>query len=324
MNAAPIQYSYGPVPSRRLGKSLGINNIAAKVCTYSCVYCQVGRTTRLQSNRCFFYPPELIFEDVRHRLSQTRKSGDRVDYMTFVPDGEPTLDAGLGREISLLKPLNVPIGVITNGSLLWRDDVRDELTQADWISVKIDAAEETVWRRINRPHKDMRLSLILDGVGQFAGSFKGKIVTETMLVKGLNDNDASLTRIAGVLHGLQPHTAYLSIPTRPPAESWAGAPDETVLNRAFQIFRDNLPRVEYLTGYEGNEFSGTGQAEKDLLGITAVHPMRKEAVMKLLSRSGATWELVDRLLQQKSLAEIEYKGHVYYLRKVKPVSNAAR
>ena len=155
MPASDVRYSFGPVPSRRLGKSLGINNIPAKVCTYSCVYCQVGRTTAMPLDRRLFYPPEEIFRDVQGRLAKAKEASETVDYLTFVPDGEPTLDINLGKAIMLLKSLDVPVGVITNGSLLWRDDVREALGKADWVSLKIDAVQEGIWRQINRPHKDI-------------------------------------------------------------------------------------------------------------------------------------------------------------------------
>ena len=310
-----FRYSYGPVPSRRLGKSLGINNIPVKVCTYSCVFCQVGRTTQMQNDRRFFYEPEDIFRDVRSRLAKAREASERVDYLTFVPDGEPTLDVNLGKEIMLLKTLGVPVGVITNSSLLWRADVREELGNADWISLKIDAVQEAIWRQINRPHKSIRLPLILDGILTFAKAFAGNLVTETMLVRGFNDKDDCMKQVADFLHRVQPYRAYLSVPTRPPAERSVRGPDEEALNRTYQIFADKVKRVEYLIGYEGDAFASTGDIEKDLLSITAVHPMRREAVSALLSRAGSSWEIVDRLVARGDLAETKYDRHVFYLRR---------
>ena len=121
--------AFGPIPSRRLGRSLGVNHIPPKVCTYSCVYCQVGRTSSLRIRRCAFYDPARVAEAVRERVAQARSSGEAVDFITFVPDGEPTLDINLGQEIARLRPLGIPIAVITNGSLLWREDVRADLSR---------------------------------------------------------------------------------------------------------------------------------------------------------------------------------------------------
>ncbi|RPI79312.1 MAG: radical SAM protein [Desulfobacteraceae bacterium] len=314
MTPSDIRYSYGPVPSRRLGKSLGINNIPAKVCTYNCAYCQVGRTTQKLNKRRPFYEPEIIFRDVRDRLLKAEATAEQTDYLAFVPDGEPTLDMNLGGEIALLKTLKVPVGVITNSSLLWRADVRSELGPVDWVSLKIDAVQETTWQRINRPHKALRLPLILDGILAFAEAFTGKLVTETMLVGGLNDNDDCMKEVADFLRKVQPHAAYLSIPTRPPARKWAGVPKEEALNRAYRIFTDKVQRVECLIGYEGNAFAFSGDIEKDLLDITAVHPMREEAVAMLLSRAGSSRKILDRLVARGLLTKIKYDGHMFYLK----------
>ncbi len=315
MNTSEVRYAYGPVPSRRLGRSLGINNIPAKVCTYSCVYCQVGRTTQLEQERRSFYEPEAILQEVQVRLEKAAAASERIDFVTFVPDGEPTLDVNLGREITLLKALGVPDGVITNSSLLGRADVREELCRADWVSLKVDAVQEVIWRRINRPHHALRLSSILDGMLEFSRIFSGRLVTETMLVGGLNDSEGSVGEVAHFLSQLEPNAAYLSIPTRPPAEEWAGVPDEETVNRAYQIFADKLNRVEVLMGYEGDDFAFAGDLEKDLLSITAVHPMRTEAVTAFLSRAGASWEVVDRLVSRGDLTKTEYAGHFFYLRR---------
>lgn len=171
MNTNEMRFSFGPVPSRRLGRSVGINHIPAKTCSYACMYCQVGRTTAMQIERRPFFSPEAIVEDVRNRVKQARQENAAIDYLTFVPDGEPTLDLNLGLEIRLLRPLGIPIGVISNSSLIWRDDVRSELANADWVSLKVDAVWEPAWRRINRPHRALSLPAILDGALAFAKTF---------------------------------------------------------------------------------------------------------------------------------------------------------
>ncbi len=306
--------SFGPVPSRRLGRSLGINNIPPKICTYSCVYCQVGKTTRMQVDRAQFYDPEEIYMDVRKKVEKAQQKGESVDYLTFVPDGEPTLDVNLGQEIELLKPLGFKIAVITNGSLIWREDVRADLAKADWVSIKIDSTDEKNWRRINRPQRKLEPAAILGGMLEFAERYSGTLVTETMLVKSLNDSAKSFRKIAGFLNHMQPVKAYVAVPTRPPAEKWVRPPDEDVLNEAFQILNEKPFQVEYLIGYEGNAFAFTGNVEEDLLSITAVHPMRQDAVSEFLLRAGADWQIVDKLVAQSQLTEAEYKGRKFYMR----------
>jgi wyosine [tRNA(Phe)-imidazoG37] synthetase (radical SAM superfamily) len=307
--------AFGPVPSRRLGRSLGINNVLPKVCSYSCVYCQLGRTIKMRAERQEFYPPKDLAQAVREQVDRVRDSGEEIDYLTFVPDGEPTLDINLGREIELLRPLGIPVAVISNSSLMWREDVRSELLKADWVSLKVDSMKEDVWRRIDRPHGSLALNAILEGIEEFAPTFDGQLVTETMLVHGFNDQREQLTEVAQFVSGLQPCVAYLSVPTRPPAEDWVQPSAEEDLNQAFQILSERLDRVEYLVGYEGDAFASTGDARQDLLSITAVHPMRREAVAKLLSRTKADWGVVEELVEGGLLVETRYGGNVFYVRR---------
>jgi wyosine [tRNA(Phe)-imidazoG37] synthetase (radical SAM superfamily) len=312
--------AFGPVPSRRLGRSIGINHIPPKTCSYACAYCQVGRTSRLQTARRAFYAEEDIVADVQRKVDDARAAGEAVDYLTFVPDGEPTLDLSLGQVIERLKPLGIKIAVISNGSLLWRAHVREALAGADWVSVKVDAVRPDVWRRINRPHRSLWLSAILEGILTFAEAYLGELATETMLVRGVNDDAAHLADVANFLAQLQPAKAYLAVPTRPPAELWAEPPPEEVINQAFHILRARLDHVELLIGYEGNAFAATGNLTEDLLSITAVHPMREDAVQEFLARAGAETSALRALIAGGQLVETPYDGHKFYTRKLKGVS----
>jgi wyosine [tRNA(Phe)-imidazoG37] synthetase (radical SAM superfamily) len=224
---------FGPVPSRRLGRSVGINNIPPKVCSYACIYCQLGKTTKMQIKRQTFYNMEDITKEVKKKIKELNNSGEKIDYLTFVSDGEPTLDINMGKEINVLKPLGFKIAVITNASLIWQEDVRRDLLNADWVSLKIDAVTDEVWHRINRPFFNQM---------------------------GINS--------------------------------------------------------EYLIGYEGNEFSSTGNIEEDLLNITAVHPMKKQAVEELLRRNNCDWDVIDRLISGQKIIMSEYRGEIFYMRRL--------
>lgn len=307
--------AFGPVPSRRLGRSLGINNIPPKSCSYSCLYCQVWATHGQLIEPRFFYSPEEILKEVSAQLLNARSAGEPVDYLTFVPDGEPTLDINLGKVIDLLRPLNIPIAVISNASLLWHKDVRAAIGKADWVSVKVDSVDEGIWRQLNRPHDSLKLNDILDGIRLFARQFQGELVSETMLIQGLNDHQDCVVAVADFLHEVGVSKAYLSIPTRPTAEAGISAPSELAVNRAYQILADRLPQVEYLIGYEGDAFAFTGDVRRDLLSITAVHPMRESAVSELLMRAKEDWSLVEELLVEYRLKQVEYLGKRYYVRR---------
>ncbi|MEM2885526.1 MAG: radical SAM protein, partial [Thermoproteota archaeon] len=262
-----------------------------------------------------FYDPDAVCMEVERKVDKALQSGWSIDYLTFVPDGEPTLDSKLGKEVSILKRFGIPIAVLTNASIMWRDDVKEDLMGADLVSIKLDAASEDLWRRIDRPHKKLALKTILDGMSEFAEDFKGTIISETMLIDGIRYGN-EFEKIADFLASLKRlGKAYVAVPTRPPAERWVKPASEETVNAAFQIFTEKLDgKVECLTGYEGDAFAFTGNAEEDLLGITAVHPMRKQAVEEFLKKANEDWQLVDKLLRESKLAEVEYGGDKYYVK----------
>jgi wyosine [tRNA(Phe)-imidazoG37] synthetase (radical SAM superfamily) len=305
---------YGPVPSRRLGRSLGINLIPSKLCSYSCVYCQLGRTDRLQQQRRPFCAPETLKRHVGEKLARLAEIGEDVDYLTFVADGETTLDVNLGREIEAVGGFGIKVAVITNASLILRPDVRADLCRADWVSLKVDAVDERVWRKINRPHGDLALGRIQDGMIEFARDFGGQLTTETMLVQGINDQREHMERVADFLSELCPTAAFLSVPIRPPAEQWARPPSPEAVTMAYATVHRRVPQTEYLIGYEGNAFTRTGDAAADLLSITSVHPMREDAVQSFLAAAGADGRTVAELVQQGRLIQTRFEGHTFYVR----------
>lgn len=306
--------TFGPVPSRRLGKSLGINNIPyPKTCSYECVYCQVGRTVKRSSVRENFYSPELIHEEVVSHLEKL-KSVDYPDYMTFVSNGEPTLDRNLGDAVRLLKKTGIPVAVITNASLLDNGSVRDELSEADWVSVKMDACDAETWRRINRPVEGLELDSVFGGISLFAGGYRGKLCTESMIIRGVNDNEENFTGLAALIKKIRPAKAYLSIPTRPPSEKSVLPPDTEKLNLAWQIFSEMGIETEFLTGYEGTDTGYTGNIYEDILNITAVHPLREDALMILLENDSTGYSVVEALIGQRLIKSVSYGGNKYYIR----------
>jgi wyosine [tRNA(Phe)-imidazoG37] synthetase (radical SAM superfamily) len=308
---------FGPVPSRRLGQSVGINNIPPKICSYACSYCQVGKSLLMTVERSYFYTPLEIAVEVAEKVYKAREFNEPIDYLTFVPDGEPTLDINLGKIIELLRPLDIKIAVITNGSLLWREDVRNDLEKADLVSVKVDAVDMGIWREINHAHKKLDFSTVLDGVVSFAESFPGKLITETMLIKGVNDNINHIKDLAEFVSLINPHMAYLAIPIRPPAFSMVEPANEAAINRSFQIFNKALPNVEYLIGYEGNAFAFTGNVKEDILSITAVHPMRDDAMGSYLLKAHSDNRPLEELIASGKLKETRYENHTFYVRKLK-------
>jgi len=309
----PAGIVFGPVPSRRLGRSLGVNNIPPKACSYSCIYCQLGRTANVQVARREFYNPVDIFHEAKAKYENAISLGESIDYITFVPDGEPTLDHRLGETLELLQSIGTKVGVISNASLISEQSVRDDLARADWVSLKIDAIDKRTWKQINRPHKGLSLAAIQEGILEFANVFRGQLVTETMLVDGVNDTQEQLAQVADFIGHLQPAKAYVSVPTRPPAEKSVHIPSMDTLANAYHLLTEYVSAVEFLIEYEGNEFTFTGDAEENLLSIMSVHPMREDAVEEFLDKAGADKTLIRELVQRGRLIKREHAKHMYYM-----------
>jgi len=299
-----------------LGRSLGVNNIPPKYCSYSCVYCQLGITYNLTIERRQFYEPKEIFKEAKEKIIRLKEIGEKVDFITFVPDGEPTLDINLGEEIRMLKSFSIPVAVITNSSLLFLESVRQDLYEADLVSLKVDAVNELTFKKINRPNHFLNLDSIFDGIVEFTKVFKGKLITETMLVKGINDSGEELKDIASFIAKINPSKSYISIPTRPPAESWVIFPEEEVLNMAYQIFREKIKNVNMLITPEEGEFTITDGLQEDLLSIVSVHPIREEEIHKLLSEKRSDFSLVSSLIKEGKIKKVEYNNKIFYIRKL--------
>ena len=305
---------FGPIPSRRLGRSLGINNIPPKICSYSCVYCQVGLTDSMSVNRRKFFSSEDIYNEVEKRISQLREAGEKIDYLSFVPDGEPTLDINLGKTIEMLKAFDIRIAVISNSSLLWDDSVKRDLMQADWLCLKIDTVDNNIWHRINRPHNQLDLPKILNGIEEFASSYKGILCTETMLVNGINDNIELLKETAQLISRLNPEKAFILTPVRPPAENWVKSSRKDNLNTAYNIFNNYGINTELLASGEGIDFTYSSDAENELLSIIAVHPMKETALAEFLTKANSNWDLIERLIKNKKIRRIDYSGSTFFVK----------
>jgi wyosine [tRNA(Phe)-imidazoG37] synthetase (radical SAM superfamily) len=307
--------SFGPIPSRRLGKSLGVNNITSiKVCTYSCVYCQVGLTHQFSATRQTFYDPSVIYREVKQHLEKLDKK-DSPDFLTFVSNGEPTLDINLGKSIGLLKNLGIPVAVITNASLLSDPKVRADLKQADWVSVKVDSGDERIWKKINRPHPAIQFEKYIQGIFDFSKEYTGRLVTETMLVSALNDTEELLTQTAKLVSLIQPAMAYISIPTRPPAIKTVVSPDGDIINKAYQIFREASIETDLILGFEGTDTGFTGNAFEDIINICSVHPIREDTMEELLMKNKANATTLSTLLHNNLIQQVEYRSKKYYIRK---------
>ena len=305
---------FGPVPSRRLGSSLGVNNIKRKVCTYDCIYCQCGKTTCCSMDRDYCLSPYELYYIVKRKIQELEKAKIHIDYLCFVTNGEPTLDNNLAKEIGLLREFGYKIAVLTNGSLLWNDNVKENLYYADYVSVKVDTVNEVTWKRTNRPHPRLIFNHILDGMNDFTHSYRGVLTTETMLIKNVNDNIEEMKQISDFLKSLKRDVSYFTTPIRPPSEKYAVSPDADKLEELSLFLSRELPNSEMLFSNEIGDFNVTGDFEKDFLGILSVHPMRENAVKELYKHNNVDLVELKNLISTKKIEEINYLNQKFYKR----------
>ncbi|MHA1719701.1 MAG: radical SAM protein [Promethearchaeia archaeon] len=299
---------FGIVPSRRLGQSLGISPIPKKTCNFSCIYCQLGRTTEYTHERKRFFKVDLIIRELKEYLKTIDPS--KYDIITIVGDGEPTLYLDLGELITSIKKIqDKPVAVISNGSLMADLKVRKELAMADVVLLNFDSWDEKSLRKINRPLKSINFKKRYEGYIEFRKEFSGILYLEVMLVKGINDNIENLNKIADKIKDIHPNIVFVNVPVRPPAENWVQIPDQKIIKKAREIL--DARRMDYLpTG----EFTSI---EKDptnaILEIIGRHPMREEDIItflkgrKLLSNlKEIKEEIIKKLRNNPQVREIEY------------------
>lgn len=306
---------FGPVQSRRLGLSLGINHLPPKTCTYSCVYCQLGRTSFMTTNRAAFSEPKEVFQAINNRLKELSKEDIRPDTITFVSNGEPTLDKSLGEAIRLVKQLGVRTAVITNASLLWHPDTRAQLMESDVVSLKVDSVMKDTWHKIDRPHGTLHLDEVFNGIHWFAQNYSRKLITETMLVGGLNDTDAEAKAAAVFIADLRPHTAYLALPLRPPAEAWVHPPSEERLMAVYHIFKEYISQVELMMDLPETNLPSSEEPVQALLNTLQVHPLGKKEVEKYLHSHQLGWGVIDDLIRKGIIKSIPIHGTEFFIRK---------
>jgi len=271
MSSGGFRYLYGPVPSRRLGRSLGIDLVPFKTCTYDCVYCQLGRTTNKTLERKKYVAVEEVLVELERKLAEK----DLPDYISLAGSGEPTLNSGIGDLIGKIKGLtDIPVAVLTNGSLLWMSEVQDALMLADLVLPSLDAGDEHLFRYVNRPHRDIPFERMADGLAAFTKRFSGEVWLEVLLLGGVTGIPVEVEKIASIIRRIQPSRVQLNTVSRPPAEEFA-----------VPLSTDQMLALKVIFPGEVDIIS---ESERDGARVPAFAEARDVDILALLSRRPCT------------------------------------
>lgn len=300
---------FGPVPSRRLGLSLGVSPIPEKTCNYTCTYCQLGRTTHMSNKRVMFYPVETIALEVKEALALN----DAIDVVSIVGEGEPTLYAGLGELIQRIKSFTQkPVALITNAALFYDEQVRKESALADIVLPSLDGFDYSSWKAIDRPYGRLDYNAVYQGLVDFSHAYHGQLWIEIMLVKGLNDTDKALTAFSSLLASISYDRLYINTPVRPPAEGFVEPCHHDVVQKFATQLKGSAIDALVSTGFASTILDNY----EAVLSIILRHPMNNFEIDTFLSKRNASEEekkaLFSRLHEDASVTATTYKGLVTY------------
>jgi len=300
------EYIFGPVPSRRLGRSLGVDLVPFKTCTYDCIYCQLGRTTNKTTQRKEWIPIDVVLGQLKDKL------GSKPDYITLSGSGEPTLFSKLEELISKIKDItDIPVAVLTNGSLLWLPEVRRTLKPADLVVPSLDAGSNQIFQYVNRPHHDITFSKMLEGLVKFRDEYDGKYWLEVFLLAGVTTPEMEINRLKTCINSICPYKVQGNTVTRPPAENFAGTvPKEQLKTIANQLYKNAEVIADYKSVHKQQDFSAR---RGDVLTLLKRRPCSIEDIAAGLGLHRN--EVVKYIEELSSEGKIESKPHnqqLYY------------
>ena len=305
------RFTFGPVPSRRLGRSLGIDTVPFKTCTYDCIYCQLGRTTNKTTELKEYFPVEDIIGDIREKLKEI----PHPDYITISGLGEPTLYSRVRDIIRGIKDVtDIPVAVLTNGSLFWIDNVRNSVLEADLVMPSLDAGDENTFLSVNRPHPNISFEKMVEGLCLLREHFEGPFWLEVFLVKGKTDRESELLKIKTWIDRIAPDRIQLNTAVRTPAEDFVEVVEEDKLEEIARMFGPSCEVVaDYTKVHDIVEFKRTRDDVLQMLirrpcsidDISAglnLHP--NEAVKYVEELSGQ-----NLIQKQKRLSKVLYRAN---------------
>jgi len=300
------KYVYGPVPSRRLGRSLGVDLVPYKTCSYDCIYCQLGKTTCKTIERKQWVPIDAILAELKEAIES------KPAYITLAGSGEPTLCSRLDELIEGIKTItDIPIVVLTNGSLLWQDDVRKELAGADLVIPSLDAGDQTRFRYINRPHEDISFDRMLNGLVAFRSQCKGMLWLEVSLLAGYTAIDAEVAKLAKCVDQIKPDRVQLNTATRPPAEHFAEAASPERMAQLAELFN---PPAEVIADFRDvAQAKDLSASRQEVLNMLCRRPCSIEDIANGLGmHSNEVVKYVDQLSAEDLVVKSLSGGKIYY------------
>jgi len=304
-----MMHIYGPVPSRRLGFSLGIDIIPFKTCSLDCIYCQLGPTARKTIYRKEYFSPSEILSQIKKKLS----SGQHIDYITFSGSGEPTLNTAIGKLIKEIKKITpIPVAILTNGTLLTQKSVREALMAADLVVPSMDAANQKTFAKVNRPHPSLKIDEIIEALKEFRQEFKGSIWLEIMLVKGVNDSLSHLKKLKEAVGSIKPEDGQLHTrPTRGISEKSAQLLSLIELGKIKKFFADSC---EIIAEFDRKEkMPSSEDLEGAILSLVQRRPVTLTDISTSLgARKNEIKKCLNFLLEQGKIGHVIHKGLKYY------------
>ena len=304
---SPI-YIYGPVPSRRLGFSLGIDVLPFKTCSLDCIYCQLGPTPKKTVERKKYFANDSVLTQIERALS----SGQRIDYITFSGSGEPTLNTGLGTLIREIKTItDIPVAVLTNSTLLTDEEVRKELSAADLVVPSLDAATQDVFIEVNRPHASLKTEDIIAGLKKFRKEFKGQIWLEIMLVAGINESPEHIKKLKAAVSEIEPNRIQLNTVIRPPAEAHAKALSIEELEKIQEYLGKKCAIIADF--HRLDQFPQQKNLEEKILSMIHRRPVTLSDISVSLGKHrDEVLKYLNILSRKNRIRSVAHKGKTYY------------
>jgi wyosine [tRNA(Phe)-imidazoG37] synthetase (radical SAM superfamily) len=310
MSTTDFKYVYGPVPSRRLGRSLGVDLVPFKTCTYDCIYCQLGRTTDQTTRRIEYVETDKVLAELKVKL----ESAPLPDYVALAGSGEPTLHARIGEVIAGIKRLTrTPVAVLTNGSLLWDIDVRQALMEADLVIPSLDAGDEAMFQRVNRPHREIAFEAMVDGVAAFTAHFPKSVWLEVLLVDGITGTERQVEKIAALTRRIRPGRVQLNTVTRPPVEGFARAVSRDRLSHLAQRFNGPVELINDSGPESPPSPSFCSVPDSDILGLLTRRPCTAGGIAAGLSlHIQEAAKRLEALVKTGAVAILQKDGKIFY------------